>query len=63
MAVDYANKDQQPQGEDEIRKDAIMRAAESLLRQVDPDVSLEWVRAGAEGAGLTAGRRITQLRG
>jgi non-canonical (house-cleaning) NTP pyrophosphatase len=63
MAEDYGSNDQQPRGEEEIRKDAIMRAAETLLRQVDPDASLEWVRAGSGDVGLASSRRIMQLRG
>ena len=51
---------------EELKKEVKLRIAESLLKEIDPDFELEWVKA-EEVAGLEAfsvgTRRVIQMKG
>lgn len=45
---------------EELKKDVQARVAESLLKAIDPDVEIKWVKEKSLKAGV---RRVIQLRG
>lgn len=45
---------------EELKKDVQARVAETLLREIDPDVEIKWVKEDKLKAGV---RRVIQLRG
>jgi len=60
MASVKLTSEQKKLSADELKKDVQARVAESLLKQIDPDVEIQWVKKEKLRAGV---RRVIQLRG
>ena len=60
MASMRLTSEQKKLSAEELKKDVQARLAENMLKQIDPDVEIQWVKQDKLKAGV---RRVIQLRG